>query len=165
MILCYDYDLSKKVAIELSDYFSMRFLDEIELFNFDFYPRNLSDMIELNGQEFVISKLKKIAKSECDYEGIIFISHLKIIGMCEEKFADFRDNNFIVYLNLSQDKKDRMFEENKNDVFFVDCEKLKECEISIKENLADIYIDAYNDSTENISLLVAEKIKNFYNIV
>ena len=98
MILCYDYDISKMVANVLSDYFSMGVLDEIELFEFDFSPRTLSDMIEMNGQDFVISKLTKIAKSTCDFEGIIFVSHLKIINLCKENFSDFKENNLIIYL-------------------------------------------------------------------
>lgn len=165
MILCYDFDVSKIIANQLSEYFSMGVLDLIDLFNFDSIPRTLHDMIDLNGEEFVIKKLTKIANSECDYEGIIFVSPIKIISLCRENFSKFKENNLIVYLGIDSQNKNSVFENNKDSLLLNDPVTFKNDEEYIQKNLADICIDAYNDSMENVYLLVVENIKKFYNIV
>ena len=165
MILCYDYELSKSVANILSDYFSMRVLDETEMFDFDFSPRTLNEILELYGEEFVLKKFRKIASSHYDYEGIIFISHLKIINLCREKFEIFNEKTFTIFLEIDKDKKYEIYKTNSASLFFKDTKNFELEEEFLKNNLADVSIDAYNKSVEEISSIVINSIKKYYNII
>ena len=64
LVLSYDYELSKRIAEKLSDAFSMRVLDSIDLFEFDHIPFSFKEILEKNGIEYVIKKMKSIIKME-----------------------------------------------------------------------------------------------------
>ncbi len=98
LLVSYDYDISKKVAEKLADFFSMRVLNSIELFEFDFAPRNISQMIYERGATYVKAQLGKIVKYSSDYENVVLIADISMADTCKECFDNISKDYVSVFL-------------------------------------------------------------------
>lgn len=160
VILCYDYNLSKLISKSLSEYFLMRVLDETELFDFDYSPRSIEDLISMFGLDFVMEKFCKIAGSHCDYENIIFISHLKIMNNCAKKFDKFKENSLIIL--IESDFQD--LENIDNPIFILNENEFNQVQDNLQNSLADICIENVDLSFDELNKTIIEEIKNYYRI-
>ena len=76
LVVSYDYELSKQIAIKLADVFSMRFFDQKELFEFDHMPMSFREIYSLNGADYVKKKMKSIIGMELDFDNAVFVADI-----------------------------------------------------------------------------------------
>lgn len=170
LVTSYDYDLSKRLAEKLADAFSMRVLDAIGLFEFDHIPRSFREMLELNGYDYVMKKLRSILKMELDFDDTVFVTNVSFADNCSDLFYKIKLSNFVILLkkDLAEEEnelkaKQYQFESERS--FFV-CDKtvLEARETSISKDCADIVIEMGDLSEDEIVEKIIDKIKNYYSV-
>ena len=170
LVLSYDYELSKRLAENLASAFSMRVLDSIELFEFDHIPFSFGEILEKNGIEYVMKKMKSIFKMELDFDDAVFVANINMADNCFDLFYKIKLSNFVILLkkdakteSLELEKKGFKTEIEKE--FFVSSETdLKLREEVIEKNCADAVVDITNLSDDEIVDKIIDKIKNYYSV-
>ena len=162
LIVCYDYSLARNVADELATILDMRVLDEIDMFNFDFAPRNIEEMITLKGEDYVLSKLVKIILSESEFENVILVSNLKSINLCRDNFKEIKNHNLVIYLML--DENELASVEQANYVFSLSNEEILNSTEIISQSFADILVNVKDFSKLDLVNGIMTKIEKYYNI-
>lgn len=170
LVVCYDYDVSRQVAKNLADSFSMRIFDQKELFEFDHMPRTFAEVYRTNGKEYVLRKMRSILKMELEFDDAIFIADNCFADNCYELFYKIKLSNFVVF--LTKDIQTELKEINQKKYSFEDCEEfykisesdLKERELAIRNDVADAVIDINNKTTSQICEEIVDKIKNYYSV-
>ena len=170
LVTSYDYDLSKRLAEKLSDAFSMRVLDAIGLFEFDHIPRSFKEMLELNGYDYVMKKLRSILKMELDFDDTVFVTNVSFADNCSDLFYKIKLSNFVILLKKGLDDEvkelqNKSFDYESERSFFV-CDKtvLEERESIISKDCADIVIDIENLTEDEIVEKIIDKIQNYYSV-
>lgn len=170
LVTSYDYDLSKRLAEKLADAFSMRVLDAIGLFEFDHIPRSFREMLELNGYDYVMKKLRSILKMELDFDDTVFVTNVSFADNCSDLFYKIKLSNFVILLkkDLAEEEKElkaKQYQFESERSFFV-CDKtvLETRETSISKDCADIVIEMGDLSEDEIVEKIIDKIKNYYSV-
>lgn len=162
LIVSFDYDLTRKISAKLADEFSMRIFDQRELFEFDHIPRTFSDVIKLNGKDYVLRKYRSILKMELDFDNALFVADNSFAENCFDLFYKIKLSNFVVFIYKDIKKEveeiERKKYKNKYCEDFYKCDEmtLAKREYLIKNDCADICIDIESLNEDEI----AEKVKN-----
>ena len=170
LVTSFDYDISKQVAKELADEFSMRFFDQKELFEFDHLPRTFGDICESFGAEYVKKKFRSILKMELDFDDAVFVSDMCFVDNCEDIFYKIKLSNFVILLKKDIDeeidwlnKKDIETESEKS-LFVHSKEVLKHREKVIETEMADIVVAISNKENTQIVSEIIDRIKEYYSV-
>lgn len=170
LVVGYDYDLSKRLAEKLADAFSMRVLDSIELFEFDHIPFSFCEILEQNGVEYVMKKMKSILKMELDFDDAVFVANINMADNALDLFYKIRLSNFIVLYKKKTEQEvveleNKIYKNDKEKEFFVSNElDLKLFENSIENNLADAVVEIDGLEDDEIINKIIDKIKNYYSV-
>lgn len=160
MVVSNNYDLSKEIANNLAEYFSMRVFDEIELLNFDFSPRTINELQDDFGSEFVYKKLSKTLLSQCEFENIVFLTHYETINMSASYFEKLKEHDFIIMIRQNILQKENV---NKQDKLFSNTISTEEFN-ELSKNLADFSVAINSNSIEEVSEIIIKGIKSFYGL-
>lgn len=165
VVICYDYALSRRIAVILSEMFNMRFFDMYDMFLFDNAPYSFGEVLDLNGKEYVDKELRGILKNELDFSGVVFVVDTKVISENEDLYKDFKENNVIMFLKndfkqefLQREHIAFKSEEEKN-YFSLPIDVLVETEQFIEKNLADFVLNIDNLTYREIKDNILEKLK------
>ncbi|MBR7172720.1 MAG: hypothetical protein IKD36_02895 [Clostridia bacterium] len=170
LVLSYDYEKSKQLAERLADAFSMRVLDSVDLFEFDHIPFTFKEILEKNGIEYVMKKMKSIIKMELDFDDTVFVSNINMADNCFDLFYKVKLSNFVIL--LKKNLNDEIFELKKK-VYKTDAEReffassmadLKTREDLIESDLADTVVEIDGLSDDEILEKIIDKIKNYYSV-
>ncbi len=170
LIASYDYSVSKRLAEMLAETFSMRVLDQIELFEFDHVPLSFKEVLLKNGGEYVSKKMSSIVKMELDFDDAVFVANLSFADTLQELFYKIKLSNFVILLKKNIDDEiselnAKVFETDEEREFFVPSkEVLQKREQSILQNCADIVIDISLLSDEKIIDKIVDKIRSYYSV-
>lgn len=170
LVLSYDYELSKRIAEKLSDAFSMRVLDSIDLFEFDHIPFSFKEILEKNGIEYVMKKMKSIIKMELDFDDAVFVANINMADECYDLFYKIKLSNFVMLLkkNINDEVfelKKKIYKTDAEKLFFAsDMADLKTREELIETDLADAVVEIDGLSDDEIVEKIIDKIKNYYSV-
>ena len=170
LIVGYDYDTSKRLANKLADAFSMRVLDSIELFEFDHIPFSFSEILEKNGRDYVLKKMKSILNMELDFDDAVFVANLSMAENALDLFYKIKLSNFVVLYKKNaksevEELSSKVFKSEAEKEFFVLNEiDLKLYEDAIEQNLADAVIETDFLSDDEIIEKIIDKIKEYYSV-
>ena len=170
LVLSYDYDLSKQVAKNLAEVFSMRFFDQRELFEFDHAPRTFAQVCEEYGTNYVRQELRSIVQGELEFDDAVFVADIGLVDNCQDLFYKIKLSNFIVFLNKDIDEEfaeisQKHFEnENVAELLKTDQIKLNQREMAVRMELADIEVDVSAKNQTQIVDEIVDKIKNYYSV-
>lgn len=170
LIVCYDYDISKAVAKQLANLFSMRLFDQKELFEFDHMPRTFSEVYDSYGKDYILKKMKSIVKMELDFDDAIFVADISFADNCFDMFYKIKLSNFVVLLKKDNETEVRELNNKKyetkeeKEYYSLDANTLKKREFAISYDLADVVIDIENMTNEQIASEIVDKIKNYYSV-
>ena len=170
LVLSYDYELSKRIAEKLSDAFSMRVLDSIDLFEFDHIPFSFKEILEKNGIEYVMKKMKSIIKMELDFDDAVFVANINMADECYDLFYKIKLSNFVMLLkkNINDEVfelKKKIYKTDAEKLFFAsDMADLKTREDLIETDLADAVVEIDGLSDDEIVEKIIDKIKNYYSV-
>ena len=170
LLTSYDYDVSKRLASELAESFSMRVLNQIELFEFDNMPNTFKDVLEKNGIEYVKKEMNSIIKMELDFDDTVFVANINFADTMKDMFYKIKLSNFVILLkkDIEQEIKeleDKIFETEEEKKFFVSNRvELEKREYVLTQDCADIVVDITNLSDEEIIENIVDKIKNYYSV-
>ncbi len=170
LVTSYDYDLSKQIALELADVFSMRYFDQKELFEFDHMPMTFSEVYAANGEEYVKKKMRSILNMELEFDGATFVADMSFADNCFDIFYKIKLSNFVVF--LFKDTKTEVAElTQKKYASKEECDfrlqgenVLKKRELAITYDCADVAVDVTGMQTAEIVEQVVDKIKSYYNV-
>ena len=165
VIVGYDYALSRRVAVSLAELFDMRFFDMYDMFVFDNLPNTLTDVIKLNGKEYVDKKMKGIFKSEFEFSNVIFVVDTKIVSVCKDMYEEIKKNNIVIFLR--RDFKLEFYQrehfvfktEEERDYFTLKIDELFEADQDIAHNLADMVLEVDQLTYRQVKDFVLEDIK------
>lgn len=165
IVICYDYALSRRIATILAEMFDMRYFDMYDMFAFDNAPYTLTDVLKINGEDYVDKEMRGILKSELDFSGVVFVVDTKIISKNADLFGELKENNIIMF--LKSDFK-REFSEREHiafkspeekEYFTLKLDELFEIEHFISDNIADMVLDIDNLTYRQIKDNVIEQLK------
>lgn len=169
LVVSYNYKLSQKIAKNLAEIFSMRYFDQLELFEFDHIPRRFEDVLSENGEDYVLKKLRSITKMQLDFSDSVYCCDMSFVSNCDDLFYKINLNNFVVFLKKDntitelQDLETIEYKTNLAKQFFIKNEQtLRNRKKQVAENLADIIVDVTNLSEEEITDRIVDDIKNYY---
>lgn len=168
MVLSYDYDLSKRLAESLAETFSMRFFDQIEMFNFHNVPRDVSTMYRECGEEYTMKKLRSVVKMELDFDDAVFVADISLVDNCSDLFLKLKHSNFIIF--LYKDTADEINELNSKEysspeekaLFSSDENVLTQRKLVVSSELADVRVNINGLLEDEILNEVIDGIKNYY---
>ena len=170
LVTSYDYDISKRLAKKLAEVFSMRMLDEIELFEFDHLPFSFLDVVHKNGILYAQKEMVSIMKNEIDFDDVVFASNIGFAETCVDIFYKIKLSNFVVLLekNLAreiQELEAKSFGSELEKKYFFGGEKvLCQRKKVIKSEVADIVVQIEDKTDEEIIDEIVDKIKNYYSV-
>ena len=170
LVVCYDYDISRQVAKDLAEVFSMRFFDQLDLFAFDNIPYTFSEVYSMNGEEYVKKKLKTVVISEIEFDNTTFSCDMSFADNCFEMFYKIKLANFVIFLHKTPQveaeelKKKRYSSKEESKFFCMDENLLKKRELSISSHLADATINIEGLQNEEIINKIVDKIKEYYSV-
>ena len=147
LVVSYDYKFSRMIASELASLFSMHLFDEIELFEFDHIPRTLDEVLESQGKEYVLKKLRSIVKSEIEFDDAVFVADISFADNCFDLFYRLKLSNFVVLLTKPietefEEMQQKEYRSKAEKQLFCSTQKvLEQREDIIIKNLADIIVD------------------------
>ena len=160
MVVSEDIDFSRKIANGLANLFSMRYFDQIELFEFDHAPLSFDEVYNRQGEEYVLKKLKGIIQMELDFDNSVFVCDSSFAENCMDIFYKILLSNFVIYLDSS---KKESVKSNKTHLFFNPNEERRVTRKGlILTSCCDLVISADNLSDEKIVQNIYEGIKDFY---
>lgn len=170
LVISYDYDLSKRLAVRLADVFSMRVFDQLELFEFDHTPRTLGDVVSEKGKEYVNKKLRSLLKMELEFDDAVFVCNLSVADNSEDLFFKVKLSNFVVFLyknaNIEMEEivKKTYRSDSEREFFVCTKEELLMREHKVVSECADASIDITGLNDDEILENIIEKIKNYYSV-
>lgn len=170
LITSYDYALSRRISEKLAEEFSMRYMDEVELFEFDHIPFTFAEIYRKNGEEYINKKFRSIMKMELDFDGVVFSADMSFADTCEDFLYRIKLSNFVILLCKDDKSEEESLAEKKYNspeekrFCCVDRETLMRRKGIIKRNCADISIDISGLSDESVVDEVKEQIKKYYRI-
>lgn len=170
LVTSYDYELSKRLAKRLAGVFSMRVLDQIEMFNFDHIPLSLEDVLQKNGEAYVKKELRSIVQMEDDFDNVSFVTDISFADNCEDLFYKIKLSNFVIFLykNLDNELEElnkKQFESSaQKSLFFGNAETLRNREEKIKNDCADISINITGISDDETVELIEKLIETYYKL-
>lgn len=156
------YEVGKMLATQLE----MQFLDCVELFEFDYAPRTLTDMLKEYGQRYYREKEKGTLKYAAGFtETVINLES----GMAKkENFATIKKNCLLIYLHnpatqvVKNNARQTYRSPEEKRFFNVPYETIKRRIEQYKHN-ADITINASGCSALKITSEALRRIKAYYN--
>lgn len=168
LIVCYDFDTSKKVADKIADFFSMRVLNEIELFEFDYVPRSLVDMINLRGINFVREELSKTVRNSLDFENTVFVADIGMAETCKKYFEKLCENYVVILLSkdpeiAGEELTRKPYSPEVKRLLCHSPAKLAEFENTLNQ-ISDITIDLRGKTFMDIFFKIVGDIKKIYNM-
>lgn len=170
LVVSYDYFLSRAVAKKLAETFSMRTLDQRELFEFDHVPLGFAEVCKVQGFDYVKKELSSLINMELDFDGVVFVADMSFADNMQDVFYKIKLSNFVILLSkderieedeLSERKYSSPFERK---FYVVDRDTLKNRENAIREGCKDIEIDISGLSTDSIVGEIEKEIKHYYMI-
>lgn len=170
LLTSYDYDVSKRLAGELAESFSMRVLNQIELFEFDNMPNTFKDVLEKNGLDYVKKEMNSIIKMELDFDDTVFVANINFADTMQDLFYKIKLSNFVILLkkDIEQEIKElecKKFETEEEKCFFVSNRiELEKREQILIQDCADIVVDITNLTDEQIVENIVDKIKTYYSV-
>ena len=170
LIVSYDYNLSKEVAKILANVFSMRIFDQRELFEFDHLPLTFTEVIDRNGYDYVLKKMKSIIKMELDFDDAVFVADMCFAENCEDIFYKIQLSNFVVFLYKNttfelEELRNKEYSSGFEKDFYVVDEEKHECRKSKLQKLcSDIKLDVTNLTYEEITNKIIDEIKQYYSM-
>lgn len=168
LVVSYDFDVSKSVAEKLADFFSMRVLNQIDLFEFDYIPRSLREMIKIRGTEFVKKELNGLIKGASDFENVVLVADFSMADAGKENLLHLNQNYNIVYLFKSIEKEHqellkKAFSPEEKQLFYHTPDELKEKQ-ALLHDLSDVSIDITGLTAMDIFFKTVGAIKSIYNM-
>lgn len=170
LVVSYDYFLSRAVAGRLAECFSMRTLDQRELFEFDHVPLNFSDVCRAQGLDYVKKKFSSLLKMELDFDGVVFVADMSFADDLKEIFYKIKLSNFVVLLSKDERLEEEELSEKKygspyeRKFYVVGRDTLKTREGAIRDGCKDIEINIAGLSTDSIVGEIEKEIKHYYMI-
>lgn len=168
LLVCYDNDIAEKVAEKLADFFSMRVLNCYELFEFDFMPRSLSQMVAERGTYYVKSELGKTVKYSSDYENVILVADISMAETCRDCFDRISSDYVSILLYDKPETEEKLLLSKKLDdelkkLLLHSKEELDAMQQLLKQNL-DRSICITNLSFMDIFIKTIAEIKSVFNM-
>ena len=166
MVLSYDYDLSKELAKILAETFSMRFFDQIEMFNFHNVPRDVSTMYKECGEDYTKKKLRSVVKMEIDFDDSVFVADIGLVDNCSDLFLKLKHSNFIIFLYKDtadeiNDLKSKEYATSEEKALFSSDENLlTKRKLIVSSELADSRVNITGLSIDEIINEVIASINN-----
>ncbi len=170
LVLSYDYSLSKRISKKLAEIFSMRELDQFELFEFDHIPRNFDEVLEIEGDAYIMKKFRSIIKMELDFDNVAFTANINCADNCEELFYKMKLSNFVILLykpieiELSELDNVSYKTDKQKEFFKTDKQTLQNREEKIRQGCADISINIEDLSDDKIVELIIDLINAYYSV-
>lgn len=169
IVISFDYALARRTAEILSDKFDRRFFDMFDMFTFDNSPNTLTDVLRMNGEDYVNKEMSGILKNELDFSGVVFLLDPQIAWLNDELLNEIRENNVVIF--LKRDFKDEYAHrekiayksEEEREYFTYKLDKLHEIHEFIEHELADISIDVDSLSYREIKDNILKKIDSLLN--
>lgn len=168
MVICYDYALGKRIAQRLAEVFSMRFFDQLELFEFDHIPRTFEEVYKMEGRDYVLKKFRSIIKMELDFDNAAFTAHISLADNSEELFYRMKLSNFVILLYKPIEKEmleleNKMYKSPEQKEFaFLQKDVLQNYEEKIKKDCADIAVNIDGISEDALIELIEKLIEAYY---
>ena len=97
--VAYEYEMSKNIASEVAEFFSMRLFDSIEMFEFNNVPRKLEDVLTECGRAYVEKKMRSIVKMEFDFNDAVFVAPFDYFDGWSSLCEQIKERNLVVFLN------------------------------------------------------------------
>ena len=168
LVVSYDYNLSLDLANRLAEYFSMRVLSEVDLFEFDNVPRSLSEMVALRGPEYVKEQLGREVKSSTEFENIIFVADLNMADTCKLFFEQIVQSFNIVLLSKNVEVEELElskynFNDYEKEIFYQTKGDLM-LKKQVLSEICDVKLDVDGLTELEIFLKAVSDIKNIYNL-
>lgn len=151
----FDYQLIKKISMQVSDSLDMYFLDINDLIA---YNIKKSDVIEKIGIEYYDKEIKKIVLSACSYENTIVNIPYDLFSQ-KDYYTKITQNNFVVYIRQDIENlqnKNQNISDKKMDVALLVFEELDK--IIIKNSNKVVDFKNYQDVIKVLSKI----LKNLY---
>ena len=153
------------MATFLADMFDMRFFDMYDMFNFDNSPNTLTDVLKINGSDYVDKQMRGIMKSEFDFSGVVFVVDTKIISICKDLFEDIRKGNIVIFLR--RDFKTEFYQREhflfrspeEKEYYSLKIDELFEIEQEIAYELAHLVLDIDDISYRQLRDIILEDLK------
>ncbi len=170
LVVSYDYSLSKNICNKLADIFSMRTLDQFEMFDFNHIPRTFSEVLTSSGNEYVKKELRGIIKMELDFDNVVFAADISLGETCKDIFFRIKLSNFVVFvtknINTEMNELDKKEYESKavKKYFSMNKKTLSDRESSIKFDLADAVIDADDLTDDQIARKIELEVLKYYKV-
>lgn len=170
LVTSYDYDVSKRLAEKLAEAFSMRVLNQIELFEFDHIPFSFIEVLEKNGLEYVVKEMNSIIKMELDFDDTVFVASINFADTMEDLFYKIKLSNFVILLKKNIEDEIKELSDKKYDTavqkefFNTSKEDLIRRKSIIEQNCADIVVDISDLTIEQIVQKIIDKIKSYYSV-
>lgn len=170
LVLSYDYSLSKRITEKLAGVFSMRELDQFELFEFDHIPRTFDEVLKIEGDAYIMKKFRSIIKMELEFDNAAFTANINCADNCEDLFYKMKLSNFVIFLYKPIDTEMSELENMKyqtkiqKEFFKTDKQTLQIREDKIKRNCADISINIEGLSDDKIVELIIKLINAYYSV-
>lgn len=156
-----NYAYTKDIAVQLAEVFSMRFFDQIELFEFDNMPYSFKEVLIKNGKDWVKKELKGIIKSELEFDNVAFAASLSFAGNCEDIFYKIKLSNFVILLK----NIDSSMQINPKDTYnLAESGEIESLQNIVQKECADIIIDVNKKNSDQVIAEVLEEIKKYYNV-
>lgn len=150
-IISQDYEKAKAVSKKVAEFFSMRLLDSIEMFEFDNSPRKIGEVVSDFGRDYTKKEMRSIARMQLDFDDALFVGNYDYLDAYNELSDKINQKNLVVFLN----DNNGVSQQGENSL----CEKLK-----FLADCCDVAIDISCLPNEEIFDKVIVEIKNFYGI-
>lgn len=149
-IISQDYEKSRVISKKVAEFFSMRLLDSIEMFEFDNSPRNIGEVCEEFGRDYIKKEMSSIAKMQLDFDDAIFVGDYEYLDSYNEIANKIKQKNLVIFLS------DKSNENKQNENVYDKLKFLADC--------CDVAIDISCLPNEEIFDKVIIEIKKFYGI-
>lgn len=165
-IICYDNALSRRIAKALAEQYDMRYFDMYDMFGFDNAPYSFSEVLKMNGKDYVNKEMRSILKSEFSFSNTILIVDTKILYENQDLFGKISENNLVIFLKsdfkieFAQREQVVFKSDEEKEYFSLPIDILAETEQKIEQNLADIKISIDNLNYNQIKDKILETLRN-----
>lgn len=144
----------------------MRYFDMYDMFGFDNAPYSFSEVLKMNGEDYVNKEMRGILKSEFGFSNTILIVDTKVLYENQDLFEKISENNLVIFLKSDfktefAQREHVAFKSNEEKEYFtLPIDILAETEQKIEQNLADIKISIDNLNYNQIKDKIFETLRN-----
>lgn len=144
----------------------MRYFDMYDMFGFDNAPYSFSEVLKMNGEDYVNKEMRNILKSEFSFSNTILIVDTKILYENQDLFEKISENNLVIFLKsdfkieFAQREQVVFKSDEEKEYFSLPIDILAETEQKIEQNLADIKLNIDDLNYNQIKDKILETLRN-----